>query len=123
MKLYRTKFGVAIDAPGGEVLIRHVIGVGQNYAAHAAEQGKAPPTRPMLFTKNPMAVSLPSEDIVIPRICANQEQVDFEAELGVVIGTAPGGGFVRDVPLDSALACVLGYVAANDVSARWWQKD
>ena len=59
MKLYRTKFGVAIDAPGGEVLIRHVIGVGQNYAAHAAEQGKAPPTRPMLFTKNPMAVSLP----------------------------------------------------------------
>jgi 2-keto-4-pentenoate hydratase/2-oxohepta-3-ene-1,7-dioic acid hydratase in catechol pathway len=123
MKLYRTKFGVAIDTPGGEVLIRHVIGVGQNYAAHAAEQGKAPPTRPMLFTKNPMAVSLPGEDIVIPRVCMNQDQVDFEAELGVVVGLAPGGGFVRDVPVERALECVLGYVTANDVSARWWQKD
>jgi 2-keto-4-pentenoate hydratase/2-oxohepta-3-ene-1,7-dioic acid hydratase in catechol pathway len=53
----------------------------------------------------------------------NQDQVDFEAELGVVVGLAPGGGFVRDVPVERALECVLGYVTANDVSARWWQKD
>lgn len=123
MRLYRSPFGVAIDAPSGDVLIRHVIGVGQNYAAHAAEQGKAPPTRPMLFTKNPMAVSLAGEDIVIPKVCQDKEQVDFEAELGVIIGAMPDGRFVRDVSEDNALACVLGYVAANDVSARWWQKD
>jgi 2-keto-4-pentenoate hydratase/2-oxohepta-3-ene-1,7-dioic acid hydratase in catechol pathway len=123
MKLIRTRFGIAIDSPAGEILIRHVIGVGQNYAAHAAEQGKAPPTRPMLFTKNPMAVTLPGEDIVIPAVCADREQVDFEAELGVIVGTKPDGSFARDVPLEHALSCVLGYVAANDVSARWWQKD
>ncbi len=50
-------------------------------------------------------------------------QVDYEAELGVIVGTMPDGTFVRDVSKDRALSCVLAYVASNDVSARWWQKD
>lgn len=123
MHITHTPFGLAVQTPKGEVPIRHIIGVGQNYAAHAREQGKAPPERPMLFTKNPFAAILSGEDIVIPKICQDREQVDFEAELGVIVGWHPSGAFVRDCPLEHALASVLGYVAANDVSARWWQKD
>jgi 2-keto-4-pentenoate hydratase/2-oxohepta-3-ene-1,7-dioic acid hydratase in catechol pathway len=124
MKLNHTPFGLSISSQSGEhILIRHVIGVGQNYAAHAAEQGKAPPTHPMLFTKNPRALCMDGENIVVPRICQEPVQVDFEAELGVVVGTRRDGAFVRDVSVTEALSCVLGYVAANDVSARWWQKE
>jgi len=60
----------------------------------------------------------PDEPIVIPKVCRDRPQVDFEVELGVVIGRA-----ARDVPIESALDHVLGYVIANDVSARWWQKE
>jgi 2-keto-4-pentenoate hydratase/2-oxohepta-3-ene-1,7-dioic acid hydratase in catechol pathway len=124
MQLTRTPFGVAIDLPSGEQLpIRHIIGIGMNYAAHAKEQGKGVPERPVLFTKNPFAACLSGDDIRIPTVCQDRPQVDFEAELGVIVGRQPGGEFVRDVPKDRALRCVLGYVAANDVSARWWQKE
>lgn len=120
----RASMGVAVQLPGGETLpIRHIIGIGMNYAAHAKEQGKGVPERPVLFTKNLMAAGLSGEAIRVPKVCQDRAQVDFEAELGVVIGYAPGGGFVKDVSKENALACVLGYVAANDVSARWWQKE
>ncbi len=114
--------GVVVEGPEA-VLIRHIIGVGMNYAAHAKEQGKGVPERPMLFTKNPLSAGLSGDDIVVPTICQDRPQVDFEAELGVIIGRRPSGRMVRDVPKEEALACVLGYVAGNDVSARWWQKD
>jgi len=123
MNLTPTPFGLSVASPRGEVPIRHIIGVGQNYAAHAREQGKAPPERPVLFTKNPFAAIRSGDAIVIPKVCQDRDQVDFEAELGVIIGWQPSGAMVRDVPLSEALHCVLGYVAANDVSARWWQKD
>jgi len=124
MNLTRTPTGIAITLPSGELLpIRHIIGIGMNYAAHAAEQGKGAPDRPVLFTKNPFAASLNADPIRVPAVCQDRPQVDFEAELGVIIGTQPDGRFVRDVTKAEALRCVLGYVAANDVSARWWQKD
>ncbi|MBX3410051.1 MAG: fumarylacetoacetate hydrolase family protein [Phycisphaeraceae bacterium] len=124
MNLQRTEYGVAVELPTGEtLLIRHIIGVGMNYAAHAAEQGKGVPERPVLFTKNPGAACLSGDDIVIPRACRDRPQVDFEAELGVIIGRRPDGSLVKDVSRADALSCVLGYVAANDVSARWWQKE
>jgi len=124
MKLIKDPFGVAVEQANGErVLIRHIIGVGMNYAAHAIEQGKGVPERPVLFTKNPMAAGLDGDEIVIPKVCQDREQVDFEAELGVIIGRRPSGGMVKDVSQDEALACVLGYVCANDVSARWWQRE
>lgn len=131
--LSRSSMGVAVEAPGGAVLIRSIIGVGLNYAAHAHEQGKAAPERPVFFTKNPLACCTASDAIVIPKICQDRAQVDFEAELGVVLGHAPsnvGNGaadasrrLIKDVPESRALECVLGYCVANDVSARWWQKD
>jgi 2-keto-4-pentenoate hydratase/2-oxohepta-3-ene-1,7-dioic acid hydratase in catechol pathway len=124
MNLTRTPYGVAVALPSGEQLpIRHIIGIGMNYAAHAREQGKGVPERPVLFTKNPFAASLHGDPIRVPKVCQDRAQVDFEAELGVIIGAQPGGQFVRDVPKERALQCVLGYVAANDVSARWWQKE
>lgn len=121
MNLIKTSLGVAVETDGGEVLIRHIIGIGRNYAEHATEQGADVPERPMYFTKNPMAACLDGDDIVIPDICRDPatggDQVDFEAELCVVLGET-----VRDVPESRALDTVLGYCCANDVSARWWQK-
>lgn len=124
MNLIRTQFGVAVEQSSGQLLpIRHIMGIGLNYAAHAHEQGKGVPERPVLFTKNPVSAVLHGDAIVIPRACQDRDQVDFEAELGVIIGTRPNGQFVKDVTPDEAIASVFGYVCANDVSARWWQKD
>ncbi|MCA8962184.1 MAG: fumarylacetoacetate hydrolase family protein, partial [Planctomycetes bacterium] len=64
------------------------------------------------------ALTLNERPIRIPPICSETPQVDFEGELGVVIGRNS-----RDVPVDRALDAVLGYTVANDVSARWWQKQ
>jgi 2-keto-4-pentenoate hydratase/2-oxohepta-3-ene-1,7-dioic acid hydratase in catechol pathway len=88
--------------------------IGLNYRAHAAEGGKAVPRHPVLFLKNPSAALGHGEPIRIPKVCA--DEVDFEAELAVVLGKR-----CRDVPREDALNCVAGYTAANDVSARVWQ--
>ncbi len=72
----------------------------------------------MVFAKNPMAASVNAADIVVPHVCQDREQVDWEAELAVVIGRD-----ACDVSVDAALSHVLGYCCANDVSARWWQKE
>ncbi|QOJ00700.1 MAG: fumarylacetoacetate hydrolase family protein [Phycisphaeraceae bacterium] len=122
MKLTRNDLGVCVGVPGvGEVHVRHIIGVGMNYAEHAREQGKEPPTRPVFFTKNPASAVLDGDVVVIPEACRDRPQVDFEAELAVVLGV--GGKPVKDVPRERALGAVLGYACANDVSARWWQKE
>ncbi|MEO1130567.1 MAG: fumarylacetoacetate hydrolase family protein, partial [Planctomycetota bacterium] len=100
LPLIRMNHQVAVERPGGEPLvISHIIGIGRNYAAHADEQGADVPERPMLFTKNPASACLDGDEIVIPEICANQEQVDYEAELAVIIGEA-----CCDVPEAEALA-------------------
>lgn len=129
MRLIKIQHGVAVETPQASALpIRHVIGVGLNYKAHAEEQGKDLPAHPMLFTKNPAACSLSGDEIVVPNVCQDEStggggdgrsrgQVDWEAELAVVIGEP-----ARDIPEDAALDVVLGFTAANDVSARWWQK-
>lgn len=124
MKLIKSAFGVSIERPGQPTLpITYIMGIGMNFAAHAKEQGKGAPERPMLFTKNPCAASLDGMDIVVPKVCQDRRQVDFEAELAVIIGPGPRGEAARDVPVDRALSYVLGYTCANDVSARWWQKE
>lgn len=104
-------------APGDVLPIRHIIGIGRNYAEHAHEQGADVPERPMVFTKSPGAACLDGDEIVVPEICRNEDQVDYEAELAVIIG-AP----TRDVRSEGALGHVLGVCCGNDVSARWWQK-
>ncbi len=122
MNFTRTADGLSIATPAGPLPIRYIIGIGRNYADHAKEQAADVPTRPMVFTKSPSSLCLNGDDIVIPRICQDPatggDQTDFEAELCVVIGRA-----ARDVPRERALDFVLGYTCANDVSARWWQKE
>jgi len=113
---------VGIDLRRDGVLpIRQVIGIGRNYAAHAEEQGASVPERPLVFTKNAAACCLSGDEIPIPVECAERDQVDYEGELAMVIGRA-----ARDLSEDEALGeggPVLGYAVANDVSARWWQKQ
>lgn len=123
MQLLRTTFGVAVLLPSGEPIhIRHIMGIGMNYAAHAREQGKGLPERPVLFTKNPAAAILHGDEVVVPRVCQEREQVDFEGELGVILAR-PDMKPIRDISKSDAMFCVLGYCCANDVSARWWQKE
>ena len=121
-ELIRTDTGVAVDRGSSQLQVSHIIGIGRNYADHAAEMGGDVPERPMYFTKNPASACLAGDTIRIPAICRDEstggpEQVDFEAELAVIIGQR-----CRDVPEDRALEVVLGVTCANDVSARWWQK-
>ncbi len=94
-----------------------ILGIGLNYRDHASETGMPLPEHPILFMKNPGALSHPGDPIVIPKSCSNPPQVDFEVELAVVIGRS-----AKDVSADDALDYVLGYTIANDVSARRWQK-
>ena len=91
--------------------------IGLNYRGHAKETGMDLPKYPVVFMKNPGAVTPHHSDIVIPASCLETPEVDFEAELGVVIGKK-----ARNVTEGEALDYVLGYTCANDVSARRWQK-
>ncbi len=127
MNLTRAHDGISIATPSGPLPIRHIIGIGRNFADHAKEQAADVPTRPMVFTKNLGALSLNGDDIVIPKVCQDPttggDQTDFEAELCVILGPGPGGKPCKDVPRERAVDFVLGYTCANDVSARWWQKE
>jgi 5-carboxymethyl-2-hydroxymuconate isomerase len=91
-----------------------VLCIGLNYRAHAAEAGLDLPQRPMLFAKLPSSLIGPGEPIEVPAISS---MIDFEAELGVVIGERANG-----VSAGSALDVVAGYVCFNDVSARDLQR-
>ena len=97
-----------IDRPG------KIVCVGLNYRSHAEEQDRRPPERPMLFAKWATSLIGPGEPIVLPPISS---AVDYEAELGVVIGVR-----AKAVPVESALDIVRGYLCANDVSARDLQR-
>ncbi len=90
--------------------------IGLNYKEHAEETGSALPEHPVVFMKNPSAVCNPYDPIELPRHL-HSDQVDYEAELAVVIGKP-----CKNVSVDNALDYVLGYTCANDVSARDWQK-
>lgn len=91
-----------------------VIGVGLNYKDHAAEQGLKLPADPVIFSKFPSAVIGPDEPIVLPIV---SQEIDFEAELVVVIGQRG-----KNIPEDRALEYVAGYTVGHDVSARDWQQ-
>jgi 2,4-didehydro-3-deoxy-L-rhamnonate hydrolase len=87
-----------------------IMGIGLNYRDHAAETGMPVPKTPVVFVKYSTAVVGPDVPIRLP---AFSDQVDYEAELGVVIGDR-----ARDVPASQALDHVFGYLNINDVSAR-----
>ena len=88
-----------------------VVAIGLNYRDHAAEVGKPLPEEPLLFLKPSTSVVAHGEPVVYPP--AMTSRVDYEAQLGVVIGSRCKG-----VSPEQALACVLGYTCANDVTAR-----
>lgn len=88
-----------------------VVCVGLNYRDHAAEAGAPIPTSPVLFAKLGNTLNGHDADVAIPT--AVTQQVDYEAELGVVIGRRASG-----VSVDEALDHVLGYTCVNDLSAR-----
>jgi 2-keto-4-pentenoate hydratase/2-oxohepta-3-ene-1,7-dioic acid hydratase in catechol pathway len=87
-----------------------IVCIGLNYRDHAEEQGTPLPEAPLLFAKWPNALIGPGEPILIPAVT---QKVDYEAELGVVIGER-----VRGASAANALDSVAGYVCLNDVSAR-----
>jgi 2-keto-4-pentenoate hydratase/2-oxohepta-3-ene-1,7-dioic acid hydratase in catechol pathway len=90
-----------------------IICIGLNYADHARESGMALPTEPVHFSKFSSAVAAPGAPIVLPKVSA---EVDYEAELVVVIGQ---GG--RNIRREAAMQHVAAYCCGNDVSARDWQ--
>jgi 2-keto-4-pentenoate hydratase/2-oxohepta-3-ene-1,7-dioic acid hydratase in catechol pathway len=100
--------GAPVPNPG------KVICIGLNYADHAAETGAAIPTEPVVFNKFPEAIIGPEDKICLPSISS---QVDYEAELVVVIGQT-----LKNCREEEAMAGVFGYTCGHDVSARDWQK-
>jgi 2-keto-4-pentenoate hydratase/2-oxohepta-3-ene-1,7-dioic acid hydratase in catechol pathway len=91
------------------------MGIGLNYAEHAAETGAAIPKEPVLFMKATSSINGPFDDVVLPR---GSEHTDWEVELGVVIGER-----AKYVSEADALNYVAGYCTSNDVSERSFQKD
>ncbi len=92
-----------------------IVCVGRNYREHAKEMGNEVPTEPLLFLKPPSSVIASGSAIELPGAAG---RVDFEGELGVVIGSR-----LRGASPAACAAAVRGVVAANDVSAREWQKN
>ncbi len=91
-----------------------VLAVGKNYADHAAEMGSPAPEEPLLFMKPATAVVGPEGAVVYP---PDSEEVHHEAELAVVIGAV-----AKDVKAEDVEQVILGYTAANDVTARDLQR-
>jgi 2-keto-4-pentenoate hydratase/2-oxohepta-3-ene-1,7-dioic acid hydratase in catechol pathway len=92
-----------------------VIGIGRNYAAHAAEMGSDVPTEPLMFMKPNTSVVGPGDPVFYPR---QSSEVHYEGELAVVIGR-----ICRDVPAEKAADVIWGYTVGNDVTARDLQRS
>jgi len=92
-----------------------IVCVGRNYREHAKEMGNEVPAEPLLFLKPPSCVTATGASIELP---PGAGRVDFEGEVGIVIGAR-----LRKATAEQSAAAVRGVVAANDVSAREWQKN
>ena len=103
----RVRLGAPVPRPG------QIICVGLNYKDHADEQGVPYPKAPLLFGKSPLAAVGPNDNIVYPQ---DVEQLDYEVELGVIIGRT-----AKNVRAEDALGYIAGYCVFHDVSARCCQ--
>ncbi|WP_139981838.1 fumarylacetoacetate hydrolase family protein [Nocardioides litoris] len=92
-----------------------VVGIGRNYAAHAAELGHDLPSSPLMFLKPNTSVVGPGDPVFYP---PQTEDLHYEGELAVVIGR-----ICRDVPPEQATDVIFGYTIGNDVTARDLQKS
>ena len=88
--------------------------IGLNYRDHAIETNSPIPSEPVVFSKFSQAVIGPEEPVILPAVA---HEVDYEAELVVVIGKQG-----KNIPKGDAFSYVAGYTCGNDVSARDWQK-
>jgi 2-keto-4-pentenoate hydratase/2-oxohepta-3-ene-1,7-dioic acid hydratase in catechol pathway len=104
------RFGAPIARPSA------VICIGQNYVAHAAESGSTPPTSPVVFLKPPNTVVGPNEQATIPR---RSVKTDWEVELGVVVKQRASYLGSPDESIDY----IAGFVTANDLSERDFQRE
>lgn len=94
---------------------RKFIGIGLNYADHAAEANRPIPTEPVIFSKAISCLQGPNDDVMLPK---DSKKADWEVELGVVIGTT-----ARYVDEQEALEHVAGYCVVNDLSEREYQNE
>jgi len=92
----------------------NILALGINYKKHGDETAISYPEQPVLFLKATTSVVGPGDAIVLP--AAGSMEVDYEAELAVVIGKT-----AKNIPQEKAIEYVMGYTCANDVSARDWQ--
>lgn len=88
-----------------------IIAIGLNYVDHASESKMELPKNPLVFTKFPSSIISATDTILIPEKLT--DKVDYEVELGVIVGKK-----AKNVPLDEALSYVFGYTVLNDISAR-----
>ncbi|MGA2814834.1 MAG: fumarylacetoacetate hydrolase family protein, partial [Xanthobacteraceae bacterium] len=93
--------------------IGNFIAIGLNYSDHAAEAGMPIPKEPITFNKAPSCICGPNDDTMIPK---GSTKLDYEVELGVVIGSR-----ARYLAKNKAMDAVAGYCLANDVSERAFQ--
>lgn len=103
------RYGVPVSG------VRKYLAIGLNYADHAAESNLPAPSEPILFTKAISCLGGANDPVMLPR---NAQKMDWECELGVVIGTT-----ARYVSQERALDYVAGYVLVNDLSERAFQKE
>jgi 2,4-didehydro-3-deoxy-L-rhamnonate hydrolase len=104
-----TRLGACVSGVG------NVIGIGLNYADHAAEAGLAAPGQPIAFNKHNGSVSGPNDDIWLP---PDSQKLDWEVELGIVIGQR-----TWHVSPEQAMAHIAGFCLVNDVSERGYQME
>ena len=101
------RIGSCVEKPG------KFIGIGLNYSDHAAETGAKVPSEPIVFMKATSSISGPNDDIEISK---DSKKLDWEVELGVVVGKETKNIMEKDAP-----NYILGYCLVNDVSEREWQ--
>ncbi len=101
------RLGGCVARPG------NFIAIGLNYADHAAEAGLEVPKEPVIFNKAPNCIAGPDDDTMIPK---GSTKLDYEVELGIVIGS-----HARYLAKNAAMDAVAGYCVANDVSEREFQ--
>lgn len=89
----------------------NIIAIGLNYRKHAQESGLAYPEKPVIFLKATSSLIGPEDKIIIPQMAP--DEVDYEAELTIVIGKK-----AKNVEVEEAEDYIFGYTCANDVSAR-----
>jgi len=101
------RIGPCVNKPG------KFVAIGLNYSDHAAETGAKVPTEPIVFMKATSCINGPNDDI---ELASNSKKLDWEVELGIVIGTE-----TKNIPENEAANHILGYCLVNDLSEREWQ--